>query len=264
MSRSSGRLILLLLLVCPPIALAAGPAAQSVYEIHPWWDGPIIGVAALGAALPVVYESKIIHKQCPCDSGDVNSLDRPVIQYHSQAAQSAGDITVAAALVAVPVLDGLDIGFANKTYVEDMVVYAEVLSVNSAVSNAFRYSTQRPRPSAYRNSPAPSKPGEFASFYSGHTSSVFAGLSAASMTYNLRHGPHLWPWIVTGVIGLGEASTRVLGGRHFYTDVATGMVAGTAIGTLIPYLHRRNAHATVSITPVVSDDSFQLVFGRSF
>ena len=239
-------------------------ADLSVYRIHPVMDGTIIGVAALGAVLPVIFEPQIIKKQCPCDSGEVNRIDRPVIQYHSAAARSAGDITVAVALTAPPVLDVMDLGFKNQAFKEDMVVYAEVLSVNSAVSNAFRYTTQRPRPEAYRISPQPSQPGNFASFYSGHTSSVFAGLSAAAMTYNLRYGPHLWPWLVTAGVGLGESATRILSGRHFYTDVAAGIVAGTAIGTVVPYLHERNKHSTVSITPQFTSDSIQLVFRKDY
>ena len=239
-------------------------ADKSVYQIHPVMDGTIIGVAALGAALPIIFESQIIKKQCPCDSGEVNRIDRPVIQYHNGLAGTAGDITVALALAVPPLLDGMDLGFKNQAFKEDLVVYAEVLSVNSALSNAFRYTTQRPRPDAYRLSPTPSKPSGFASFYSGHTASVFAGLSAASMTYNLRYGPHVWPWVITAVVGLGEAATRILAGRHFYSDVGVGILAGTAVGTLIPYLHERNRHSTVSITPQVSPESVQLVFRTDF
>ncbi len=143
-----------------------------------------------------------------------------------------------------------------------MVVYAEVLSVNSAVSNLFRYTVQRPRPDAYALSPQPSQPGAFASFYSGHTASAFAALSAASMTYNLRYGPSPWPWVITGVVGLGEGATRILSGRHFYTDVLAGIVAGTSIGIAIPYLHERNKQSTVRITPEVSPDSALLVFEK--
>jgi len=257
--------MLMVLGYCLPLRAETPPsAADSVYRVTLDIDGPVIGIAALGAALPVIYEPQIIKKQCPCDSGEVNSLDRPVIQYHSALARTAGDVTVALALVAPPILDGLDLGFKDQAFKEDLVVYAEVLSVNSAISNVFRYTTQRPRPEAYRVSPTPSQPGEFASFYSGHTSSVFAGLSAAAMTYNLRYGPHVWPWLVTAGVGLGEASTRILAGRHFYTDVAAGLVAGTAIGTVIPYLHERNKHSTVRITPEFSTDSVQLVFHRDF
>src|SRR5258706_8199785 len=195
LSNANRRLILFLMFGFPFTGrgeMRADEASNlSVYQIHLGLDGTIIGVAALGAALPVIYENKIIKKNCPCDSGEVNRIDRPVIQYHSPAARVAGDITVALALAVPPFLDGMDLGFKNPAFKEDFVVYAEVLSVNSAISNAFRYTTQRPRPDAYRRSPVQSQPGGFASFYSGHTASVFAALSSASMTYNLRYGPHV-------------------------------------------------------------------------
>lgn len=249
----------------PTVNVKQRPEApdKSVYQIHPVLDGTIIGVAAIGAALPIIFEDQIIKKQCPCDSGEVNEIDRQVIQYHSQLAGDISNITVALALVTPPILDGMDLGL-NKTFVEDFVVYAEVLSVNSALSNTFRYTTQRPRPDAYRASPSPSPPGSFASFYSGHTASVFAGLSAASMTYNLRYGFHVWPWVVTAGVGLGESATRILSGRHFYSDAAVGAVAGTAVGIIIPILHKRNKHSVVSIAPQISADEIQLVFRSDF
>lgn len=256
--------LILLLLAWPIQTHSAEVVDRSVYQIHPVLDGTVIGVSALGAALPLLFEPQLITKQCPCDPGEVNRIDRPVIQYHSPVARTAGDITVALVIAVPPILDGMDLGFKNKAFVEDLVVYAEVLSVNSAISNTFRYTTQRPRPDAYKLSPTPSQPGGFASFYSGHTASVFAALSAASMTYNLRYGPHLWPWLVTAGVGVGEGATRILSGRHFYTDVAAGMAAGTAIGTLIPYLHKRNKSSTVRVTPEFSRDSVQLVFRTDF
>src|SRR5689334_21125030 len=94
----------------------------SIYRVNYTGNSTIGGVAGLGAALPVIYEDKIIHKQCPCDRGNVNRVDRPVIDYHSAAARTAGDITVSVALAAPAFLDGLDVGFKNKTYLEDMMV----------------------------------------------------------------------------------------------------------------------------------------------
>ena len=93
------RLLLCLILGFPLYAKAEAPdnPSLSVYQIHPVIDGTVIGVAALGALFPLIYENKIIKKNCPCDSSEVNSIDRPVIQYHSPVARTAGDITVALA-----------------------------------------------------------------------------------------------------------------------------------------------------------------------
>jgi membrane-associated phospholipid phosphatase len=246
-----------------PVGAEAPPRDLSVYHVNLAVDGTIIGITALGAALPVLYEPRIIKKQCPCDSGEVNAFDRPVIQYHSQAAANISNITVVLALVTPPVLDAVDVGW-NKTFMEDFVVYAEVLSVDSSVSNLVRYTAQRPRPDAYRISPAPSPAGDFASFYSGHTASTFAGLSAAAMTYNLRYGPSVWPWVITAGVGTMEAAGRVVSGRHFYSDVGVGAAAGTAIGIIIPLLHKRNKASRVSIAPRITGDSAELVFGTTF
>jgi membrane-associated phospholipid phosphatase len=35
------------------------------------------------------------------------------------------------------------------------------------------------------------------------------------------------------------AAERVAAGRHFYTDVAVGALAGAVVGTLVPLAHRR-------------------------
>jgi membrane-associated phospholipid phosphatase len=144
------------------------------------------------------------------------------------------------------------------------VVYIEVLSVNAALSGATRFSVQRPRPVAYRRSPAPSPKSDFSSFYSGHTAAVFGALSAASMAYQYRYGPHVWPWVVTGLVGTAEAATRVAAGRHFYTDVGVGAIVGSAVGIVIPMLHKRNKDSEVTILPQIASDEAQLVFSRKF
>jgi membrane-associated phospholipid phosphatase len=70
--------------------------------------------------------------------------------------------------------------------------------------------------------------------------------------------------VITAGVGFMEGSARVASGRHFYSDVLVGAAAGTAIGTLIPYIHERNKRSKISITPRVTGDSAQLVFGTVF
>jgi membrane-associated phospholipid phosphatase len=59
------------------------------------------------------------------------------------------------------------------------------------------------------------------------------------MTATLRYDAGAWPWVATGLLGTSVAVERVLAGRHFYTDVIVGAVAGTVFGVTIPLLHRR-------------------------
>jgi len=94
--------------------------------------------------------------------------------------------------------------------------------------------------------------------------STFAGLSAAAMTYSYRYGPSVWPWMITAGVGSLEAAGRVASGRHFYSDVMVGAAAGTAIGIMIPLIHKRNMRSKITINPQVTADSAQLVFGTAF
>lgn len=245
------------------ISADAGHTGQgrSVYEVQPWVDGPVLGAAALGASVPLFFQSRLVHKQCPCDPADVNSFDRPVIHDHSNAAAWTSHFVVALAIATPIVLDYKDLGW-SKSFGEDMVVFTEVLSIDSSLSNLARYTVQRPRPEAYRQSPAPGDSGTFLSFYSGHAASTFAALSAASMTYGYRYGHRLWPWLATGGIGLGEAYLRSAAGKHFYTDNIVGILVGTTVGTVVPMLHKRHGPSSVMLVP--EDHGAQLVWRKTF
>ena len=235
----------------------------SVYRISPAVDIPVLSAAALGATLPLLFESQLIHQKCPCDANGVNAFDRPVVGNNNVTAGTISDYTVGLALAVPLALDGADQGF-NKTFWEDIFVYAESLAINTAVSHIARYGVQRPRPTAYGANPPETRAAEFLSFYSGHTASVFAGLSAASMTYGYRYGHKAWPWIVTAGVGVGESVLRVAAGRHFYTDVIAGAVAGTAVGTLVPYFHHRYRDSGLSLEPTEDDSGIKLVWRKNF
>ncbi|OGR89329.1 MAG: hypothetical protein A3A86_06910 [Elusimicrobia bacterium RIFCSPLOWO2_01_FULL_60_11] len=257
--------------ILPPFAAAAEetpsalptPRGGSVYRINPAIDFPVLGAAALGAIVPLFIEPQLIHRKCPCDPNDVNSFDRPVIGNHDETIGKISHFTVALAVAAPLVLDGADQGF-NKAFAEDLMVYVEVLSLNTSLSHIARYGAQRPRPVAYEVSPPEIRAGEFLSFYSGHNASVFAALSAASMTYGYRYGHKAWPWAVTAVLGLGESAMRVAAGRHFYTDVIMGAAMGTAVGTLVPYLHRRYRKSSLTLAPTPDGSGAQLVWRKRF
>jgi membrane-associated phospholipid phosphatase len=62
-----------------------------------------------------------------------------------------------------------------------------------------------------------------------------------SYLFALRHPRSPWRvpiWIGTQGIAAATAVLRVQAGKHFWSDVLTGAVVGSAIGWLVPYLHR--------------------------
>jgi membrane-associated phospholipid phosphatase len=235
----------------------------SIYRIEPWVDGPVLGISALGAGLPLVFETQLIDKSCDCRREDVNRFDRPVIGNNSKTAGMASHLLVGVALVVPVVYDRVDVGW-NKTFLEDMVVYTEVLSVTSALGNIARFGAQRPRPTAYIQPQPVTADQEFESFYSGHTANIMAGLTSASMMYTYRHGPSVWPWVMTGVATLTQGGLRLAAGRHFYTDVIMGIAVGALTGTTIPMLHHRKEARSWSVLPTVGEHDVGLVWERKF
>jgi membrane-associated phospholipid phosphatase len=258
------RLIIALLMLTPQFAAAQnnGPA-QSVYRIEPWVDYPVLVVGALGASVPFFMEDQILEDTRTLRRSDVNRFDRHVIDNHSKLASFGSHLVVIGALSGPIVYDYLDVGW-NGIFAEDMVVYMQALAFNSAIANGARYGFRRARPDAYRQPQPVSDPQEFASFYSGHTASVVAALSAFSMTHNYRYGPHAWPWVVTALAGVSDGMLRVFAGRHFYTDSITGVAAGAVIGVTLPILHRRAEHSAVNVMPIIGEREVQLVWSKKF
>jgi membrane-associated phospholipid phosphatase len=220
----------------PPQVLQ--PVPRSVYRVAPAIDVSVIAAGVLAVALPYAFASDLIHPRCPCNPAEVNSLDRHVIGNHNKVLDDASDATAAVALVAPVLLDAVDVGLSN-IWLEDMTVYGEALAVNGALVTAAKYTVQRPLPRTYAGDPSLLyQPGGYRSFYSGHTSVVVAALSVIAITLKIRHDQRLWPWLVVAGVGTMVAAERVAAGRHFYTDVAVGAVAGAAVGIVVPLAHR--------------------------
>ena len=227
--------------------------AQSVYRISPVVDGLVIGISSLAIILPTAYGSQIVHPRCPCSPDEVNAFDRHVIGNNSAFAGTLSDVSQLLAVAAPIVVDAVDVGFHGE-FVEDMVVYAEATTVSGAILTLTKYAVQRPRPYAYAagtSAASISSAAAYTSFYSGHTALVFTALTAGGMTLTLRHGPRVWPWLVTALVGTSVALERVFAGQHFYSDVIFGAVAGAGVGVLVPLLHAQVGPVLshVAVTP---------------
>ena len=229
------------------------PPPRSIYRIDLAWDIPVSAVAAAGIIVPYALTDSIIHPSCPCDASSVPSFDRWAIGHSSATADTVSTVTAGLAIIAPVVLDLADVG-ATTELLEDTAILAETLLVNGALASVAKYTVQRPIPLVY--SPADpsvvSSPADYRSFYSGHTSTTFAALTAMSMTWTLRHGGTWWPWVVTVVVGTSVGLERIYAGRHFPTDVLVGAAAGTLVGLAVPWLHSRAriGPGTLRLTPV--------------
>jgi membrane-associated phospholipid phosphatase len=228
--------------------LAATPP-KSVYQISPLTDGIVIGTTAATTLMLEVFATHLITPR-PVDPSELNSLDRSAVGNRNVFLDNVSDATTGVTLLAPVALDYLDVG-ASPEFVEDMTVFAETLSINGALVSLFKYSVQRPLPRTYAGTDPElaASSGGYRSFYSGHTSLTFSSLAASSVTLNLRHHAGVWPWLVTVALGTTVAAERVAAGRHFYTDVGIGAIMGTAVGVLVPWLHKRESTLGLSLQP---------------
>jgi len=227
------------------------PTGRSLYRVEPLRDGGLIALGIVAVAVPYTLLDDTLEQRCPCDPAEVNALDRGVIGNRSEAADTASHLTVGLA-VAVPVaLDLLHLG-VGPVLAEDLTVYAQVLWLNGALVTAVKYLTQRPLPLTYANDPGLLRsPGGYRAFYSGHTATTVAALTTTAFTLQERHAQRVWPWLMTAGVGVSIGVELIVAGRHFYTDVLVGGLAGFAVGYLVPWLHlRAREPGVVQLTPL--------------
>jgi membrane-associated phospholipid phosphatase len=121
----------------------------------------------------------------------------------------------------------------------DLLIITEAVSLAADLNQLLKFTVGRQRPFVHYNTDptrAPD-PDDNVSFYSGHTSLAFS-LAAAAGTVSTMRGYKSAPW-VWGV-GMAAATSvawlRIAGDKHYFTDVLTGAVIGTAVGILVPRL----------------------------
>ena len=222
-----------------PITLGTGVVALTMELIKGELPGPYCGLG--------------------CDAQNINALDRTVIGNHSAAARTASDVLLGASVALPFALDLIDVlvthppdGF--RGYGQDLLIMAEVFAVNAGLNGLVKYAVQRPRPLVYDPDPQAvsaaerSTPDAALSFYSQHSSTAFSMATAYSYLFMQRHpGSKLIVpvWLLAEGLATTTAVLRVEAGKHFWTDVITGAAVGSALGILIPYLHRKALPAGV-------------------
>lgn len=166
---------------------------------------------------------------------------------------SADSLSDASAIVTLTVPAALQTsqGF-NAATAERLLIYAETLSVTGALGAMSKFIVARPRPYTYSSDP---RVAEFAarqgsdmhlSFFSGHSAVTFAAAVSGSFLFTQTSNDRAARATVWGTelywAGL-TAGLRVRAGRHFPTDVVTGILVGIAVGITVPSVHYRGQGA---------------------
>jgi membrane-associated phospholipid phosphatase len=208
---------------------------------------------ALTSLRPYVIETRCAKNPELCAPAGVSAVDRYALGKNSGPAEDLStDTQIFSGTwayllplglhVGRAVLAGSPLGAGLYLAAEDALLITEALVFNGSLNEVARLTVQRPRPYVYGD-PAfyGSNLQNYTSFYSGHTS--FSSVTNNSLLFVMmsRAAP-LWLIILVGIAGQGviliTALTRILSGRHFFTDVFVGVLAGLIIAITVALTHR--------------------------
>jgi membrane-associated phospholipid phosphatase len=246
--------LFLAIFLCVPFSTFA----QSPYRCSWETDSYIIGTGSATAAIGL-FCYKSVSSPTPAEisqlsSQNVNSFDRSAANHYSETAATVSDILYGAAAVAPFAL------FANETMRNDWrtitLMYIETWSFIGGTSMLSKGLVERYRPYAYNPNVSLDKKmisDTKMSFFSNHTAAAFASAVFLSTVYsdynpNSKWSPYVWAGSLLAASYVGYL--RYEAGMHFPTDILVGAVTGSAIGYVIPWMHRVGKE-NVSITPSI-------------
>ncbi len=237
--RATGRSAAAFFFLALTLLSGRGAAAQEL-ELNPVKDGILLGIGLPYAGITeyLAHNSNRDVLGTP-DRGDINAFDRFLMADYSAGLDTAGDVLMTAALL-TPLSYGLFLG--SHDLLTAVVIYVETLAFAEGAKNTFKLLVARYRPYVYEGGASGVDSSEDdSSFLSGHTTMAFAAATASVFLFSAAFPQS--PWLVplaAGAYGLATltAAARVAAGMHFVTDVAAAAALGTAIGYVVPLLHR--------------------------
>lgn len=244
--------------VATPTPTERAPVAEPEPSVPPRPEDPFD--AELAIDLPIIaltgsvyLATEVIKRQLPwdgcleCDPARLGPLDRRVLDNYVPAAAPTSDVFLYSSLV-IPIVADLGDVLGHRTglrgWGKDVAVLVETATVNAALNSAVKFAVGRPRPFSYGldgSGRDPTAGDARLSFYSGHTSTTFAMATAYGYLFTARHPRSKWVapvWILGYAFAGTTGALRVAAGKHFWSDVIVGAIAGTAVGLAIPAAHR--------------------------
>lgn len=238
----------MLLFVSGMLAAQTSDESQSIYKTSTLGDAIAMG-SGLGLAVTGHLLGRKQVKFNPADFAaldpmEINGFDRPATMNWSPAAARMSDVTLlGSGILGLSMM--LGDGEIRQEWKSWSVMALEVFFVTHGTTFLTKNITDRLRPFAYNQTvPVSDKEDKdiFQSFFSGHSSFAAAASFYTAKLYHDCHPDSKWRLAVWGGAGLLSGTTawlRVRAGKHFPTDVITGVAAGALIGVLVPEIHRR-------------------------
>ncbi|WP_437475977.1 phosphatase PAP2 family protein [Sorangium sp. So ce1014] len=241
----------LLVALSPAAAAAAEPSPELTYR--PEIDLPITVVGGAGWVISELSKKGLAPascRWCATTALDTSIRDALVWRGNPETAHDLSNVTVIgvapASALGLTALAAWHDGRSENT-AADLVIVTEAMVVAMGLNQLTKYIVGRQRPYARHDNQDVLCAGESCSrpvphdddlsFFSGHATAAFS-LAAASGTVASMRGYRAAPWVWAQGMAIATLSgyLRIAGDRHYFTDVLTGAVFGSAAGVLIPAL----------------------------
>jgi membrane-associated phospholipid phosphatase len=197
------------------------------------------------------------------------------------AVRNSADLLAAGSVVLAVGVDALAVPLLRKrtkAAIQLGLISAETFALSSLVTTTAYDSVGRARPSYADCQKNPSfdpqcNTSPTASFWSGHTAQAFtaAGLSCAEHAFVHIYGDPLADALAcAGMITLGASvgALRVMGDRHYATDVLTGSLVGFALGYILPatlyYTRRKDPSEAPIVAVSQTNGGYMLLVSKRF
>lgn len=250
MSFRSLALSLSLVVALVPKSAQAADAVEPRMQVNFPVDLTISGAGAAIWLTTEILKSKIAPSSCHwCEppSGDL-AVKNALRWDNTKNADVASYVTgFALAPIAALGLDAASVysrGGSFREWGEDATVIVESIVVAANLNQLVKFTVGRERPFVHDLAPGEKSltksPGDNnLSFYSGHTMLGFVSAVSAGTVASLK-GYRSAPWIWGTGLTLAAATgyLRIAADKHYFTDVLTGAIMGSAAGFLVPWLHR--------------------------
>ena len=221
----------------PRASAQAAPERSRPTAYYAAHGGAIVGMAGLALLTHAALR--------PDQGGDFTWFPGDVSVRGNRAPTAArvSDVLVATTLIA-PVAENLALG-ADVRLANAGIVYGEALALNFVLNNLTKVFVSRRRPYTYwpgaaSTSWSQNRADWYVSFYSGHSSTTFTAAFAGAYLFGEASSDPALRSLVWGselMLASLTATLRVRAGRHYYSDILTGALVGTAIGLGVPLLH---------------------------
>ena len=218
-----------------------------VFKLSPVKDGILLssGLALCATDVILSYGLKVNRQEYDGEEyskDDVNALDRLFMNEYSKSLDKMADIGMVLSLASPALLFTTE----KEEWLTWMLMYGESVAISQGIKELIKMAVVRARPYMYYDSSTyPDKDvddGDWAnSFLSGHTSLAFNSATFLSYTYWKYFPQSQWKIPVTAgsyALATGTAILRLASGNHFFTDVLAGAVMGSAVGFLVPWIHK--------------------------